>query len=159
MCPPPAHLQPGGLLGGRDGGTLFWLLLLEPWRYLGKAPGTGKSFRGSTGMRWVVSCRVGVMGTSRTRGEGTKAGGVISGGSQCHGPGGRRWGSRGTAPFGGEEGVHHRVSLLGRGWLSALARWQDKPWGMAGWTPSFRWVRVRQQEVGDSLGHPVLSIP
>lgn len=44
----------GGLPGGRDGGTHFWLLLMEPWRNLDKATRTGKSFSGSTGMRWDV---------------------------------------------------------------------------------------------------------
>lgn len=38
------------------------------------------------------------------------------------------WGSRGITRFSGEEGICHRVALLGKGWLSG---WQDKPWGMA----------------------------
>lgn len=46
---------------------------------------------------------------------------VISRGSQCHGPGGLGWGSRGIPPFGGKEGVCHRVALLCQGWLSGLA--------------------------------------
>lgn len=38
------------------------------------------------------------------------------------------WGSRGMTRFSGEEGICHRVALLGKG---CLPGWQDKPWGMA----------------------------
>lgn len=115
-CPPPI-CTPGGLPGVRAGGTPFQKTPCCCWSlegiYLGKAIGTEKSFSGSTGMRWDVLCCAGVMHGSR--GEGTTAGAVISRDSQCHGPGGLRWGSRGIIPFGDKEGFCHRVALLGQG--------------------------------------------
>ena len=68
-------------------------------------------------------------------------------------------GSPGASPPSEVRSICHRVALPGQGWLSRLAWWQDKPWGTEGWfpMPCLQQKKVRQQEVGDSLGNPVLS--